>query len=148
MTKADSVPAAGPAFGPRALSWLPAAAFMGVIFWLSSLPGDRIPLPDFRFGDKLVHFLAYSALGILIGARKPLRARLETGIRAAPALAAFDFRGAAAGIAYGLSDEIHQLFVPLRLFSWADFAADALGVAAGLSGLWLWGRWRRPRRRS
>lgn len=103
---------------------------MGVIFWLSSLPGDEIKLPDFRFSDKAVHFLAYAALGFLIGGRLVLR---EWG--SAPAWAAVrrgpDFRGAAAGIFYGASDEIHQMFVPLRESGLGDFAADALGVAAG-----------------
>jgi hypothetical protein len=54
----------------KLLGWLPAAAFMGVIFWLSSLPGDRLPPPPFPFGDKLEHFLAYGVLGSLIAARR------------------------------------------------------------------------------
>jgi hypothetical protein len=43
---------------------------MAVIFWLSSLPGDEIPLPDFRFSDKLAHFAAYTALGLAIAGRR------------------------------------------------------------------------------
>lgn len=30
--------------------------------------------------------------------------------------------------AYGLSDEIHQSFVPNRVFDWYDLLADFLGV--------------------
>lgn len=119
----------------RVLPWLPAAAMMGLIFTLSSIPGDELPLPEFRFSDKLAHFLAYSVLGGLIGWRHGLRARLADG-RPAPA-PAWDSAGAAVGILFGLSDEVHQLFVPLRLFSWSDFAADGLGVLAGLR---LWRR--------
>jgi VanZ family protein len=119
---------------------------MAAIFWASSLPGDAIHLPGFRFSDKAAHFAAYAALGILIGLRHALLRRLEGGrpggaasYRAAPAgrepvpgRAAFDRAGALAGILYGLSDEIHQMFVPLRETSFSDFAADALGVLAGL----------------
>lgn len=145
----------------RLLSWTPALLGMAAIFWLSSLPGDVIPLPGFRFSDKAAHFTAYAGLGLLIGIRHDLRRRLAgrrfaAGI--APAARAedappgpaggpagpdtpeasapprFDRRGAWIGILYGLSDEIHQLFVPLRQTSAGDFAADALGVAAGV---WL-----------
>lgn len=110
---------------------------MAAIFWLSSIPGDTLPLPEFRFSDKLAHFLAYALLGILIAARAPLLERLG-GRREA---ARFDWPGAAIGILYGVSDEIHQLYVPLRLFSLADVAADALGAMAGVAAArWAWRR--------
>ena len=111
---------------------------MAVIFRLSSLPGDEIPLPDFRFSDKLVHFAAYAALGLAIAARRSLRKRLAGVPAPDPGEGedAFDRRGVWVGMLYGLSDEVHQLFVPLRLFSLSDFAADALGVAAGI---WMYG---------
>ena len=119
--------------GARFLSWLPAAAAMALIFWLSSLPGDELPLPEFRFADKLAHFLAYAVLGALIGWRHSLRVRLG-GRPEEPRPGAWfpDTAGALAGILFGLSDEVHQLFVPMRLFAWSDFAADGLGVLAGL----------------
>lgn len=117
---------------------------MAAIFWLSSLPGDSLPLPDFRFGDKLAHFLAYALLGLLIAARAPIRERLRRSPGAGMAAAApFDWRGIAVGILYGISDEIHQYFVPMRLFSLSDAAADALGVAAGVSlAGWMRRRWK------
>lgn len=43
------------------------------------------------------------------------------------------------GILYGLSDEIHQMYVPGRSPDVADLVADALGVMTGY-GLFL--RWR------
>ena len=103
---------------------------MAAIFWLSAIPGDALPLPDFRFSDKLAHFLAYALLGVLIAARAPIRERLRGREAAAPR---FDWPGAAIGILYGVSDEIHQLYVPMRLFSVSDAAADAMGVVAGVA---------------
>jgi VanZ family protein len=37
----------------------------------------------------------------------------------------------ALGIAYALSDEIHQSFVPGRQGAFLDFAIDSVGVVAG-----------------
>jgi VanZ family protein len=106
---------------------------MALIFLLSSIPGDELPLPHFRFSDKLAHFLAFSVLGALIGWRDSLHVRLGGRAREARSGAWFpDTPGAITGILFGLSDELHQLFVPMRLFAWSDFAADALGVLAGL----------------
>jgi VanZ family protein len=100
---------------------------MAAIFWLSSIPGDQLPMPGFRFADKCAHFSAYALLGFLIGMR--LRWRGATTAPEYP-----DLRGFLIGILYGASDEVHQLFVPMRQFAFGDFAADALGAAAGV---WL-----------
>lgn len=34
---------------------------------------------------------------------------------------------------YGLTDEVHQLFVPGRAFQWLDLVMDCLGILLGLS---------------
>lgn len=107
----------------RALSWLPALLGMAVLFYTSSLPGDEIHLPLFPFSDKAVHFAAYGALGILIAWRK--------GLRGAPPESRPDWSGIVVGMLYAVGDEIHQLFVPLRMFDFSDMAADFLGVAFG-----------------
>lgn len=135
MRNSLSSPAPGP--GTRFLSWLPALALMAAIFWLSDIPGDELPLPDFRFSDKLAHFCAYAVLGASIGLRKRLHLLLRgenrpDGLAAGGTAPVLDLKGAVIGILYGMSDEIHQLFVPLRMFSLGDIAADALGVAAGI----------------
>jgi len=41
------------------------------------------------------------------------------------------------GIIYGLSDELHQGFVPGRQKDVFDFLADLLGVLLGLYVIWL-----------
>ncbi len=40
---------------------------------------------------------------------------------------------------YGVSDEVHQLFVPRRQFDVRDLAADAVGAGARPAAWWLWG---------
>jgi hypothetical protein len=122
---------------------------MGLLFYTSSLPGDRVHLPDFYASDKVVHASAYCALGLLISLRKNLRRKFAPDLEApnppmaplpAMAPAGMDIRGMAAGMLYGVGDEIHQIFVPLRSFDYADMAADALGIAIGC---WLYSRWSR-----
>ncbi|MCY3731217.1 MAG: VanZ family protein, partial [Rhodospirillaceae bacterium] len=41
-------------------------------------------------------------------------------------------------VAYGLTDEIHQAFVPGRTPELRDLAADALGASAGAALGWAW----------
>src|SRR6187549_2272272 len=107
-----------------ALSWLPALIGMGILFYTSSLPGDEIHLPPFPYSDKAVHFAAYGVLGILIAMRK--------GLRGGPREGRPDRFGIFVGMVYAVGDEIHQLFVPLRMFDLSDMAADFLGVALGV----------------
>ncbi len=120
-----------------ALSWLPAATCMGLLFYLSSLPGDEVKLPDFWMSDKVIHFMAYAGLGCLIASRLYLR-----NIQSGPHLLnifrdsgtvgnSSDRLGPIVGILYGASDEIHQMFVPMREASTLDWTADTLGVLAG-----------------
>jgi VanZ family protein len=112
----------------RLLPWLPAIAWAGVIFYLSSrssLPAEpRIP----HF-DKVAHFGAYALLGGLLAFATD-RARLSVAVAVVLALA------------YGASDEIHQMFVPGRSPDVLDWAADAAGV---LTACLLYTRWRSRR---
>jgi VanZ family protein len=129
------------------LSWIPAFIGMGILFYASSLPGDEIHLPPFPFSDKAVHFCVYAILGALIASRKAIRRRLEgrrlearwetgtanggTGHAGAGIVAGYDFKAVAIGALYGWSDEIHQLFVPMRSYDYLDLTADSFGVALG-----------------
>jgi len=45
---------------------------------------------------------------------------------------------------YGLTDEIHQLFVPGRAFQWVDVLVDGLGILLGLS-LYVFFQFLRPK---
>ena len=42
---------------------------------------------------------------------------------------------------YGITDEVHQWFVPGRFASVADWIADALGAAVALAAIAAWRWW-------
>lgn len=114
---------------------MPALAWAALIFALSSI--SQPPSPPDGITDKHEHFAAYAVLSALV-LRGLSRGRWR-GVTLATA-------GAAALIAtlYGMSDEYHQSFVPLRTSSWLDVAADALGACVAAIGLWAWAIIRRP----
>jgi VanZ family protein len=91
---------------------------MAVIFYLSSLSHPPIPR---KAPDYLLHTIEFSFLGMLL--------LLGFSMYAIPA-----HRGARYLLTlwtttlYGISDEIHQLFVPHREFSIHDIVADFVGA--------------------
>jgi VanZ family protein len=112
------------------LRWLPALTIMVVIFALSSQSGLRIsddPGVD-RPARTLAHLLSYGALGaaLLFATSGGSRPSLRT------VLLAF-----ALAVAYGLSDEVHQAFVPDRTGQFRDLVVDAIGAALGVAGATL-----------
>jgi hypothetical protein len=100
--------------------WAPVALYMMFIFWLSSISTP----PDLPSGvsDKGAHLLLYAGLGSLLvrayagGWRRPV----TFGIAASAIIVA---------TLYGISDEIHQYFVPLRQVEVRDILADAIGAS-------------------
>ncbi len=109
--------------------WGPVWLSMAAIFFVSGQPDVSIPS---GFSDTSLHSLAYTGLGALM-----VRA-LAGGFGAlvAPATALL---GMALTIAYGCTDEIHQMFVPGRSAEWRDLGADATGAVIGAFICWLWG---------
>lgn len=102
---------------------LPTLALYAALFWQSSLPGTAQE-PLFPHDDKVLHFAAYSLLGFLT-------ARWLAFDRPEWSSLAIRVTAIAACCLFGLSDEIHQSFVPGRVPSAADLAADALGSVFG-----------------
>lgn len=98
--------------------WLPVILYMAVIFYFSSL---EQPIPvgglEFEKKDLLLHALEYFVLSALL-----LRAFLYSAVKS-PYVYSILF-----SILYGISDEIHQLFVAGRVFSVQDIMADAVGA--------------------
>ena len=108
--------------------WAPVAAYMAAIFYVSSLPQPLVP-PG---GDKPWHLLAYLGLGVLT-----IRA-VAGGLGAWLSWRA-SVIAAAIAVGYAVTDEVHQMFVPGRSAELNDLLADAMGVVAGASLVWLWG---------
>jgi len=108
--------------------WGPVVAAMAAIFGASAQSSPPT-LPD--VSDKLLHAAAYAAFMLLAlrathGGIRPPRPR--------PALVALLL-----SLGYGALDEWHQSFVPGRVPSVADWAADAAGalLALGVAALLL-----------
>jgi len=112
----------------RAMLWFPPLAIMLVIFSLSS-QSRPLPMLTEHVWDKLLHFTEYAALGAAW-----YRALRGEGMSAGSALVA----AAMATAAYGVSDEWHQSFVPLRDASIRDWMTDLLGGAAGAMSYGIW----------
>jgi VanZ family protein len=104
-----------------AFTWVPVAAWAGLIFALSSIPdlGTGLGGWDLML-RKAAHLAEYAVFGALLG-----RALHTT-------VASWTWIAWAAGAAYAASDELHQHFVPGRQASPLDFVIDALGVAVGV----------------
>ena len=117
-----------PTVHPRwLLAWAPALLWSGVIFALSTIPGDALPpLPlGWWNADKVVHAVIYAVLGALCwrgGRATWVRGRgHRVQVSAAVVCTAV----------YGITDELHQAFTPLRSPDPFDVIADAVGGLLG-----------------
>ena len=99
------------------------------IFWLSSI--SRPPDLPGGVSDKAAHGLLYCGLGALLvraragGWRRPVTLGIAAGAIVVATL-------------YGISDEIHQYFVPPRQVEVRDVLADALGASVAAGALYIW----------
>jgi len=106
--------------------WFLAAAWAVIIFVLSSIPGQSMPRVEILRYDKVVHAIVYSVLGGLFFLALRQTSSLTVG-RLIVLAAAFAF-------IYGVTDEVHQLFVPGRSAEVYDALADGIGGMLGASG--------------
>jgi len=118
----------------RRLSLLLALAWMALLFYLSHQPSIETPTL-FSGQDKVLHAAVYALLGLLLLAAQPRQAQgyswQQVGISALIASL------------YGLSDEIHQYFVPGRSNEILDWVADTVGALIAASLLaWLSRKWK------
>jgi VanZ family protein len=100
---------------------------MVLIFGVSSIPDLSPPV---EISDKTAHSLVYSILGLsmfraLAGGR--IKALTIPNAVLAVLLSTL----------YGVSDELHQMFVPGRMADWADIVADAVGAMYGVGAALL-----------
>lgn len=107
--------------------------YMGLIFALSQIPGNKLPTWDIQsisLGN-LLHFPVYFGLGTLW--LLTLNAWPVSGARSAALAITF-------ATVFGILDEVHQHFVPLRTMDpW-----DAIVNFAGASTAALTWGWIRP----
>ena len=128
--------ARNPLFGGRR-ALVPALAWAAVIFVLSSFPGSAYPQVGVWSADKLVHVAVYAALGLAVSFGMA-RAWPTWGLRGVFGLAVL------LATAYGVSDEVHQSFVPGRSPDVRDVMADFAGAILGAGAYVMYVR-RRPR---
>ncbi len=90
--------------------------------WRESDQGEFAEKWDYPI-RKLAHFTEYAVLGVLL---------IETlSAWSLPVKKAIVY-GIAIGIAYAISDEIHQYFVPGRACQIRDMIIDSVGVMSGI----------------
>ena len=99
--------------------WAPVFLYCGLIIYISSLSYPTRHFPSFfpEISDKLVHAVEYGILGILL-----FRALNQTIGTVGSMAWAF-----ICTVAFGISDEMHQWFVPERHADPWDLLADAVG---------------------
>jgi len=108
--------------------WGPVALYAAALYVASSR--SQFPAVVALIWDKLLHVGAWAGLTVLA-----LRA---THRGKGPLRMGATFAAVALALAYGLSDEFHQSFVPGREPSLADFAAVSVGTAAAVAAVMAW----------
>jgi len=121
------------------ISYILLTGFYCFLIFENSAVSDPIPVDiTFPFADKLAHAVLYGGLCAIVsvGMSRPPRTVSWRVLALVPILFA---------TAYGITDEIHQRYVPHRTFDYADMVADFFGAAAAQSILLL--HWSRIRHR-
>jgi len=93
-----------------------------LIFIISSFPGQNFPEIDITLVDKYVHFVIYFGLCLLFFYSLKNQTKF-TKLRSHPFVFALLFTSL-----YGVTDEIHQYFVPGRSSEVLDWLADTIGA--------------------
>jgi VanZ family protein len=119
------------------IRWVFVLAWMGLIFYLSSR--SDLPTPNGLSAEVeaiLGHLTVYAVLAVLIA-----YALADSGISTVRRLiSAFVF-----AVLYGVSDELHQSFVPGRDPDIFDLMVDGIGAFIGLIAWILLQNWRNPK---
>jgi VanZ family protein len=103
---------------------------MALIFFLSSRADPQVPEFLLPVPDKAMHALLYAGLGTLV-------ARALAGGWFRPVTLKTAAVAVAVASIYGISDELHQYFVPSRQMDAADLVADAAGASFASIALYL-----------
>jgi VanZ family protein len=104
--------------------------YMAFIFGLSSVSLPPRLAPD--LSDKLEHVALYFGLGVLL-------VRALAGGWSRRVTLRLAATAALVGSLYGMTDELHQYFVPMRELDLFDVVADAAGSVLASGVLFAWG---------
>lgn len=110
---------------------LPVLIYCAAIFVQSSFPASKT-ITEIFSSDKLLHMAGYALLGALF-----LRALSTFPIKNKGSLLFLSILCAAL---YGVTDEVHQYFVPSRNADIWDVLADTIGSFLGVTTYYLMGR--------
>ena len=103
---------------------------MGTIFFLSHQSGDEFSKSFFPGEDKVAHFVVYGCLALAVTFAYSREFRQKRAVLVVVVTTLFC-------MLYGLSDEYHQSFIPMRTPSGWDLLMDTLGGFAAVTG-WVW----------
>jgi len=106
-------------------------AYMGVIFYLSTLPGNLLnPEKEYGFDidQSIKHFAEFTILGILMA---NIFWQLSREIAFHRGFVAFSSSSVLSAL-YGVLDEIHQYFVPTRYCTVPDMLTNTAGSITGV----------------
>jgi len=106
------------------LYWLPLILYCLFIYIQSAHPSPE-QIPSIPFIDKVLHCAAYGIMGILFY-RAYQTLRIKDNIHMLILISVVS------ASLYGISDEIHQSFVPFREASIGDVIADIIGAFSGV----------------
>jgi VanZ family protein len=98
--------------------WLPIFIYCLLIYIQSSYPSPE-RVPQFPYIDKLFHLAAYALLGVLF--YRAYRTHIKNNLKLVMLLSI------ASSSLYGITDELHQHYVPYRNADLMDVLADVLG---------------------
>lgn len=111
--------------------WFPVFSYMALIFFLSSRSSFPLSPLDIPYFDKICHLVEFAILGYLL-----IRAFIHSD---SPDLNKYALLlTIIVAVLFGLTDELHQLFVPMRHGDVYDLIFDGLGaVMGGCVALWI-----------
>ena len=104
--------------------WFPIIIYCLLIFIQSSHPSIE-SVPEWPYFDKGLHFVGYALLGALF-LRAFKTSRIKNNVKLILIVSVL------LSSLYGISDEIHQYFIPYRDADLMDILADTLGSIMGV----------------
>ena len=113
--------------------WVPVVLYAGFIVYLSSqpFPHEQVPKLFERVNDKLLHALEFGVFGVLC-----FRAFLfASGSQLRPFASILAILVA---MMFGVTDEFHQYFIPLREADGWDWIADSIGAVMSVKMYEWW----------